>query len=373
MYGREIFCMEMLENKGVSWIVALCIAAAVTVLALLSAQGLRALGQAPAGTVTQLPCSPSQAIEPLGDGVIYSDGTHLHALGSDGRQKWNYMVGVGFSFDAGKDGVAAWTGSSVALLDDASGKSLFSGVMNDTVISAVMGEKHAAVLIGSDEQNSTLVIMEHGGREIDRIALPNVMVLEYGFFNNGNMLWVMSLDTEGTIPMSQITTYRPGRMKSGHITDSDQVLYRVMFESPDVYTVGTTYIKTYDYTGVENVAKRRLIYGWYLMDTDGSGSNTLMAYVPMAQVGTEVSVSDVRLISGDKEKTVRMPFPCYALDVVGNKVYGFSEQYVMSIGLNDSTASVSPLPMKCDDLLGITDGRQAILTSEGSVYLVTLP
>ena len=373
MYGREIFFMEMLENKGVSWIVALCIAAAVTLLALLSAQGLRALGQAPAGTVTQLPCSPSQVIEPLGDGVIYSDGTHLHALGSDARQKWNYMVGVGFSFDASKDGVAAWTGSSVALLDDESGKSLFSGVMNDTVISAVMGEKYAAVLIGADEQNSTLVIMEHGGREIDRITLPNVMVIEYGFFNNGNMLWVMSLDTEGTIPMSQITTYRPGRMKSGHITDSDQVLYRVMFESPDVYTVGTTYIKTYDYTGVENVAKRRLIYGWYLMDTDGSGTNALMAYVPMSQVGMDVSVSDVRLISGDKEKTVRMPFACYALDVVGNKVYGFSEQYVMSIGLNDSKASVSPLPMKCDDLLGITDGRQAILTSEGSVYLVTLP
>ena len=365
--------MEMLENKGVSWIVALCIAAVVTLMALLSAQALRAMGKAPAGTVTQLPCSPSQVIEPLGEGVIYSDSTHLHALGSDGRQKWNYMVGVGFSFDASTDGVAAWTGSSIALLDDATGKPLFSGVMNDTVISAVMGQKYAAVLIGSDEQNSTLVIMEHGGREIDRISLPNVMVLEYGFFNNGNMLWVMSLDTEGTIPMSQITTYRPGRMKSGHITDSDQVLYQVMFESPDVYTVGTTYIKTYDYTGVENVSKRRLIYGWYLMDSDGSGSNSLMAYVPMSQIGTAVSISDVRMIGNNKEKTVRMPFPCFALEVVGNKVYGFSEQYVMSIGLNDSKASVSSLPMKCEDMLGITDGRQAILTSEGSVYLVTLP
>jgi len=365
--------METLEKKGLSWVAALCVAAAVTLLALLSAKAIRAMGKSPAGTVTQLPCSPSQIIEPLGEGVIYSDGTHLHALNADGRQRWNYMVGVGFSYHTADEGVAAWTGSSVALLDAASGKPLFSGVMNDTVISAVMGEKYAAVLIGADEQDSTLVIMEHGGREIDRIKLPNVMVLQYGFFNNGNMLWVMSLDTEGTIPMSQITTYRPGRMQSGNITDSDQILYQVMFASPDVFTVGTTYIKTYDYTGVENIARRRLIYGWYLMDTAGSGSNALMALAPMSQIGTTVAISDVRLISGSRDKTVRMPFPCYALTVIDGRVYGFSEQYVMSVGLNDSKAAVTQLPVRCEELLGVTDGKQAILTSEGSVYLVTLP
>lgn len=365
--------MERVETKGLSWPNALLITALITLMGILTAKWFTGLGRGPAGSATLLPCNVSQIIEPLGDGVIYSDGTHLHALNSSGRQKWNYMVGTGLSFDAGPDGVAAWTGSSLALLDAESGAALFSGVMDEPVISAVMGSSYAAVLIGEDEQNSTLMILEHGGHEIDQITLPNMTVLQYGFFNNGNMLWIMSLDTEGTVPMSQLTTYRPGRMQSGKITDSEQVLYQVMFESPNVYTVGTTYAKVYDYTGVEDTTRRMLVYGWYLMDHSGSGGSGLMAFAPMAQVGSENKVSDVRLVSGSTDRTIRMPFPCHALTVCGDKIYGFSEQYVMSCGIGDKKASVMQLPVYCDGMLGVTEENCAVIVSGESVYLVTLP
>lgn len=365
--------MERVETKGLSWAAALLVTALITLSGVLLAKWFTTFGSGPAGSATLLPCNASQTIEPLGDGVIYSDGTHLHALNASGRQKWNYMVGSGLSFDANEDGVAAWTGSSIALLNADSGAPLFSGVMDEKVISATMGSAYAAVLIGEDEQNSTLMILEHGGHEIDKITLPDQTVLQYGFFNNGNMLWIMSLDTEGTVPMSQLTTYRPGRMQSGKITDSDQVLYQVMFESPNVYTIGTTYAKVYDYTGVEDTTRRMLVYGWYLMDTSGSGESALMAFAPMAQVGAQVSVSDVRLISGSTDRTIRMPFPCHALTVQNGKVYGFSDQYVMSCGVNDKKASVMQLPVYCDGMLGITENNSAVLVSGESVYLVTLP
>lgn len=369
---REGF-VEKIETNGLEWRAALLITALITAVSILLAKGLTGLGRSPAGSMTLLPCSARQTIEPLGDGVVYGDATHLHALNASGRQKWNYMVGADFNFDAGEDGVAAWVGSSIALLDAETGASLFSGVLDERVISATMGANYAAALIGEDEQNSTLIVMEHDGGEIDRISLPNLTVLEYGFFNNGNMLWIMSLDTEGTVPMSQLTTYRPGRMLSGKITDSDQVLYEVMFESPNMYTIGTTYAKVYDYTGVEDATRRMLVYGWYLMDTGGSGSEALMAFVPMAQVGTHVSVSDVRLISGDADRTIRMPFPCHSLQIRNGKVYGFSDQYVMSCGIGDAKPSVVQLPVYCDDMLGITMNNEAIIVSGDSVYLVTLP
>lgn len=365
--------MERIESKGLTWIAALIVTALITTSGILLAKWFTSMGGGAVGEATLLPCSASQNVSPLGDSVIYSDGTHLHALNSSGRQKWNYMVGAGLSYDANEDGVAAWAGNSIALLNGDSGTPLFSGVMDEKVISATMGSSYAAILIGEDEQNSTLLIMEHDGRQIDEISLPNLTVLQYGFFNNGNMLWIMSLDTEGTVPMSQLTTYRPGRMQSGNITDSDQVLYRVMFESPYVYTIGTTYMRVYDYTGVEDTTSRMLVYGWYLMDTGGSGDNALMAFVPMAQVDTEVNVSDVRMISDSVDRTVRMPFPCYALAVRNGRVYGFSEQYVMSYGLNDTKATVMQLPVYCDGMLGITENNAAILVSGESVYLVTLP
>ncbi len=365
--------MEKTETKGLSWAAALLITAFLIGVSLLAARLITAPEDNSLGSATLLPCNSSQQIVPLGDGVLYSDGTHLHALNARGRQIWNYMVGVGFGFEASAEGVAAWTGSSVSLLDAQSGASLFSGVMDEPVISAVMGQSYAGVLIGQDEQNSTLVIMEHGGREIDRIELSNLTVLQYGFFNNGNMLWVMSLDTEGTVPMSQLTTYRPGRMQSGNITDSEQVIYQAMFESPNVYTIGTTYARVYDYTGVEDPTRRILVYGWYLMDSGGSGGNAMLAFAPMAQVGNEVSISDVRLLCGSVDRTVHMPFPCYDLMVYRNRVYGFARQYVMAYGLTDSQATTWQLPMECDSLLGITDAGSAVLVSGGSVYLVPLP
>ncbi len=365
--------MERTGTRRLSWVAALLITALLMTVSLLLAKRLTSTDANGLGNAVLLPCSASQTIAPLGDGVVYSDGTHLHALNARGRQIWNYMVGADPGFDAGPSGVAAWSGSSVSLLDAKSGASLFSGVMNEPVISATMGESYAGVLIGQDEQNSTLVVMEHGGREIDRISLPNLTVLQYGFFNNGNMLWIMSLDTEGTVPMSQLTTYRPGRMQSGNITDSEQVIYRAMFQSPNVYTIGTTYARVYDYTGVEDTTRRTLVYGWYLMDSGGSGDSALLAFAPMAQVGNEVSVSDVRILCGSVDRTVHMPFPCFALSVRGNRVYGFSQQYVMVYGLNDQRASTWELPVACSAMLGITDANAAVLVSGESVYLVALP
>lgn len=365
--------MEQAENKGLSWGAALLVTALLVIASFLIARMITSSSSGSKVSATLLPCSSSQTIMPLGDGVIYSDSTHLHALNSSGRQKWNYMVGAGFQYDAQQDGVSAWTGNSLTLLNAQSGEPLFSGTMNAPVISAVMGKEYAAVLIGTDEQNSTLIIMEHDGREVDKITLSNLTVLDYGFFNTGKMLWVMSLDTEGTVPMSQLTTYRPGRMQSGKITDSEQVLYQVMFDSPNVYTVGTTYAKVYDYTGVEDTAKRQLVYGWYLMDSGGAGSSALMAYVPMAQAGSQVTVSDVRMICGDTDRTVRMPFVCHSLAVAKNQVYGFAQQYIMRYGLTDSSAKITQLPMLCDGMLGVTETNQAILASGESVYLVNLP
>ena len=365
--------MERAETKGLSWAAALTVTALLVLVSFIIARMIVNASSGSQVHATLLPCGSSQVIAPLSDGVLYGDSTHLHSLNSAGRQKWNYMVGAGFHFDARSTGVAAWTGSSLTLLNAHSGEPLFSGTMDEPVISAVMGEEYAAVLIGADEQNSTLIIMEHDGREIDEIALTNLTVLDYGFFNTGKMLWVMSLDTEGTVPMSQLTTYRPGRMQSGNITDSDQVLYHVMFDSPNVYTVGTTYAKVYDYTGVEDVSRRMLVYGWYLMDSGGTGENALMAYVPMAQAGSQVTVNDVRMVCGNTDRTVRMPFVCHSLAVAKNKVYGFSQQYIMSYGLNDVSAKITPLPMQCDGMLGVTEANQAILASGESVYLVTLP
>jgi len=99
--------MEKAEARGLSWASALLITALIVMASVIAARVVTAIGEGNTSGATLLPCSSSQKIEPLGKGVVYSDGTHLHALNSDGRQRWNYLVGAGFNFDAEGAGVAA--------------------------------------------------------------------------------------------------------------------------------------------------------------------------------------------------------------------------------------------------------------------------
>ena len=360
--------MEKHIPSPLSWSIALLMTLMFCVSAALVARQLAvsASGTMPAPIL--LPCSPGSRIEPLKDGLIYSDGAYLHALNRTGTQIWTNPLGSGGDFSVYDGGVAAWSGTMLSFMN-AGGVSLYSGNMKDTVISAKLGTAYAAVLIGQ-EGNGTLVVTERGGRPVDSIAMPNQTVLDYGFYSGGNMLWVMLLDTEGTLPLSTISNYRPGLTLAGSITDAEQTVYHVNFQSDGIHTVGTIYARVYDYTGKEKAARRQLVYGWYLLDSSGGG-NPLLAYAPISQEG--IDVSDVRLIQGATDKVIRMPFPCMAIRVSGNVVYGFSEDYVMRYAPSDPKPVSYPLRIAADRLVGITDNRAAILVSGESVYLQQLP
>lgn len=364
--------MKSSESKGLSWPLSLLVTLLICLLAFGASRLLTHEESHILSKATVLPCTASQSVQILGEGVVYSDGTSLRALNGRGRQTWSYVVGANCGFSSCDSGVAAWSGDLLSVLHPENGTALFSSSLGQTVLSATVGSTYAAALIG-EENNASLVILELSGREIDRIALEDITVLDYGFFNKGEMLWVMSLDTNGTIPMSQITTYKPGRKQSGKINDSEQIIYEVMFESPNVYAVGTTYVRVYDYTGVEDVSQRRLVYGWYLVDSDASSDAALMAFVPMAEIGTTAEINDIRLIKGHTDRTIRMPFTCSSILARGNAVYGFSEQYVMIHSLEAEQAKTYQLPVPCDGLIGITSDSNAVFVSGDSVYMVPLP
>lgn len=366
---------DSVENKPsrrISWVVVLIATALICVASYLVA---RQITSSPGNSLSQaisLPCTPDQEIVALGDGVIFNDGVTLHALDGRGRQMWGYTGGAGARFEVYDGGVASWNGSRLTLLDSGSGASLFSGSLEKNILSAKLGTEYVAVQIG-EEYSSTLVVLTRGGQQVDKIELPNQTVLDYGFFSSGNMLWVMTLDTEGTLPVSVITTYRPGRIQTGKISSTDQVIYRVLFQSGNIKAVGRNYLLTYDYTGERTGDAAPLVYGWYLMDAGAPSDEVLMVFAPQGEVDSNVAVSDVRLLMGSRDRIIRMPFPCFSIYVLGGKVYGFNHQYVMICGINDAEPAAYQLPVSADRVLGLTGSGAAIVVSGDSVYLVPLP
>jgi hypothetical protein len=323
----------------------------------------------------ELPCTSDQEIMPLNDGVLYSDGTYLHALDSRGRQIWTNLAGTGAGFDIYENRVSVWLGKRLTLLDGVTGLPYYNGTMEEDIISAKAGANYVAVLTGAEGDNSISVVTRAGQMVAENInaGMENMTVLNYGFFNNGSLLWILSLDTEGTVPICHITTHRPGRMLTGSISEPEQIIYRILFRGDKMLAVGTSYVKIYHYTGDET-GESVLVYGWYLMDAGGlTASSPLMAFVPAVQVEANASISDVRVVNATVDKTIRMPFPCFALRASGEKVYGFNNQFVMAYGLNDQSPFTYALPINAERIFGLTGGNSAILSSGNSVYLVYMP
>lgn len=313
-----------------------------------------------------------QDLQATSDGFVYYDGSTVSSMDTDGKVKWSYLVGSDAGFSATDYGVAAWTDKTITLIDAKTGSTSFNGNMDEEVLSAHIGDKYTAILIGA-ETNSTIVLMESGGKQVSQIVLEDVTAVDYGFFSNGTLLWVMVCDTNGTVPTCNIQTYRPGKEIVGSIHDNEQLAYAVMFQSSQVLVAGDTYLRTYDYTGTEDSAKRRLIYGWYLASADENATDPLMAFVNDAQCKGESDIRDVRMMRSDLDRVVRLPFGCMQVVAVGNTVYGFaSDGHLVMIDSDQQSARAYQLNLRIDKVYGVTRDGVAILGNGSSVYLVSL-
>lgn len=313
-----------------------------------------------------------QDLQATNTGFVYYDGSTVSAINSAGGVQWSYLVGANAGFKASDSGVAAWSGQTITLIDGASGSTIFNGTMADNVVSAYVGDKYTAILIG-EESNGTIVIMENGGRQVNQIPLDSVTAVDYGFFSNESLLWVMVLDSNGTVPKCTIQTYRPGKEIVGSISDNEQLAYAVMFQSSRVCIVGDTFLKVYDYSGTEDTSKRELVYGWYLSSADKRSSDPLMVFVNDAQCKGDSDIRDVRLLRSDVDRVVRMPFGCKSVVAVGSTVYGFSSDgHLMILPASAGEAQAYQINLHIDEVYGVTGDGVAVVRSGGTVYLVNL-
>lgn len=365
--------MERNRTGRLPWAIALLIVVFVCVIALVAGRLISRATHRSSYDYKAVQLASNLGLEVVDDGFVYYDGSYIGAVTTEGKIKWSYLIGRNADFDANSHGVAAWTGESLTLIDGQSGAPSFSGAMEREVLSACIGDKYTAVLLGP-EHNSTIVLMEPGGRRVNSITLTNQTVIKYGFFSNGTLLWVMSLDTSGTVPSCTVNTYRPGKEMVGSIHDNEQMVYGVVFQSSYFCCAGDTFLKVYDYTGKEDKSRRRQVYGWYMADLDESIlDDPLMAFVPNAQYDSDSGMRDVRMIRSNFDQQVRMPYGCQSLIAEGDRVYGFStEGYVAIATLGTSQVDAYALPMLFDKVYGVTRNNIAILGNGNIIYLLNL-
>lgn len=364
--------MEQKRNERLPGAIALLIVVFTCVIALVAGRIIVGATRRNAYDYKSVSIPSNLALEVVDDGFIYYDGSSIAAVTTEAKVKWSYLIGKNADFDVTDYGVAGWTGDSLTLIDLANGTTTFSGSMETDVLSARIGEKYTAVLLGP-EHDSTIVLMERGGRRVNSITLTSQTVINYGFFSKGSLLWVMSLDSSGTVPSCTINTYRPGKERVGMIHDNEQLMYGVVFQSSYFCCPGDTYLKVYDYTGSEDKSKRRLVYGWYMAALDDAMDDPMMAFVPNDQFDSRDGMRDVRMIRAGLDQQVRLPYGCQSLIARGNRVFGFStEGYVVIAEQGRDIVSAYRLPMQFEKIYGVTANNYAVLGSGSTIYMLHL-
>lgn len=365
--------MDYRRDMRMPWTIAILLVAVICLVSFLGAKVMRNSSAKDAfGSFETVPGAQNMQVQMAGDGFVYYDGSSLTKMDSQGKVLWTYLIGSGAEFRASAGGVAAWNGNMLTLVDIDNGTTTYSADQGVEVTSAVVGSKYAAVLT-EDDGSATVTVMEKGGREVYEAHLDQLTAVDFGFYSAGAQLWVMALDTTGSVPTCEITTYSPRSMSIvGQITDMEQLMYNVSFQSDSVNCTGVTYYKVYDYNGREIEARRRLVYGWYLIDR-GSGEDPLMAFVPTGQTDGVDMIQDIRLMTGNMDDIVHLPFPASHVTVFSGKVYAFaSDGHVMVVTPGKQKADAYQMPFYIDRVYGITDSGVAVISSGNTLYLMSL-
>lgn len=329
-------------------------------------------------SAVRLRCIAYQDITPFGSNLLYYDGTTLYCLSSNGRENWTYTLGANASFTCSDSVVAAWSGTQLHIIDK-NGRSSYNENLADSIQFCRVGSKYVAVVLGGDISPS-LSIKDMHGTTVDREdnAYRDMILLDLGFFSDGDYLWSTSLDVYGAVPDTTLNTFRVNLSNSGGISLGENLVYAVVYAGTKLNVISTQQLRQYDYRGTLDPSGTVLVYGWQLIDHQVSGNNAVLLFTTAHQADDLGRINQLRLISGKTDKRYSLPSPCVGAALYRNQIYAFSGDMIYRASINDRRFATISLPGELNGqsvtgFLGLLSNGTALLCCGNDVYAVTLP
>ena len=330
-------------------------------------------------SAVKLRCISTQEIKPFGDSILFYDGSNIVCLNKNGSEKWSYTVGSDASFDAGNNAVVIWSGTQLSILDK-SGRSTYDNNVGQTIQFARAGTKYICAVLGDDsssDSSSVLKVYDLQGVEQDSesTAYEDMLIMDAGFFSDGDYLWTTAMDLYGTVPSTTLSTYRVPSMNTGSVELGENIVYKVLYCGTKLNVISTRQLRVYDYRGTQDTTGTLLVYGWQLIDSDVSGQSAALLFAPSSEVASMSDITDLRYIKGKADKRFTLPAPCVGAAMYNNRIYAFSSDGIYRADLNGSRFSVFSQPMSdsVTKYIGMLTSGTAIVACDLDVYALTLP
>jgi hypothetical protein len=316
----------------------------------------------------------TDTIRAFGKNALCYNGTTLTCIEPNGRVQWFFTLGGGADFICTATEVVAWNGAQVYVLDK-SGRPIYTDRMENTVRFARAGRNYIAVCFG-DAMNSTLRVLTREGALLENITtLSDLYLLDVGFFSGGQLMWVLALDVAGNAPVTQLSTYEPGRMSTGVAELDNEMVYHIYERGDLLMAADTSKIRAYNYRCVEQTdIAPVLIYGWTIRDvrTVTRNLHVLLEEVPQGG-GSGTLFSDLRLVTNDSVAMLRLLSPCFGSGLSDAGVYGFAENAIYYAPYGSHAFQPHYLTFGVDRLHCILDDGVAVVSYGAQVFTLALP
>lgn len=356
-------------KKLLRGVVLMAVALGILILLIYGAVSLFTRGAKP----VRLNALPTDKIAALGENVLYYDGAALRCVGPNGAARWAYQLGANADFRCAGGRIVAWAGNQLYVFD-ANGVCTFNDRMDAPVRFAAIGESFVAACLG-DGASATVRVMNHNGVLTESIQVNDLYAMDVGFFSSrGRLMWLLSLDIQGNAPISNLSTYEPGRMSTGAVELSDELVYQIYEHNNLLMLVDTDTITAYDYKCVEqtNIAPI-LVYGWQMAGLRTAGNKTYALLAPQQDVGAGALFSELRLVTNYATQALRLHSPCFASGLNERGVYGFGNNVVYFIPYGESAVRATYLTYTLTDFICMLGGGRAVMASGNDVFIMKLP
>lgn len=330
------------------------------------------------GRITRIGATLSQNVSPFGDSVIFYDGTTLHCVAATGGNEWSYQIGTNADYDATEKRIVAWSGNDLYILNSR-GRLIYNNKMSDAIQFASAGDEYVAVFVGNSD-NGVVSVINSSGQIVDNIPVSNQTLLDIGFFMSTTtssaqpteLMWMLGLNTTGTVISTELQTYQPGKLSTGKSSLGEHIAYSIYDENGNLNIVTTRQILHYSYRALE-ASSPTLIYGYTVEDVQQSGKTLYQLLVPAQEQSEGTSINNVRLMYGSVDRVLHLPGTCIAAKLGTKSVYGFSTNAVYACRFGETTFRAYAMPINVTAVLGMMTDNRAVVASGSEIYVVELP
>ncbi len=327
-----------------------------------------------AGNIVSLPFSSDQSYYADSDGIVYSDDSSIYQLNMAGAQIWSVdSPAPNALVAASSEIVVAYTSSNIVAYDS-KGTELFSREFLGTIKKVECSKTLVMVSRTTAQNTSDLTVLDKGGNEISVIDIGTKTPLSFGVDEKLNLLWLLSIDTSASTPLTSLTLYSSGKSQIGQINVTSELMTDVLINDANVYLLGSTHVTNFDYQG--NILSSQLVYGWdildYVVTSDDQLALLLTPHKDTVETSKDRTLARVVLYQ-QSDSLISLPNNTFDAFIRDENIYCFTPDSLVRCDLSGNILNEYEFGFTIDDVGDIINDNYIIVYSADKCYLSTLP